>query len=655
MPSSLFDPVALGPLTLKNRIVMAPMTTLLDAGGGSRYEAFYDARARGGVAMITLNLQAIRPGIVPRGTGADPAAPVLLALNDDVHVRRLAALTARLHSGGSLVCAQLAVGATIALGPGDDHVATLTPSGLDVAGPGVRPDVARLPFFERGRPATPAELAEVVEAVARAATRAAAAGFDAIQVSAAGGSLPAQFLSPRLNIREDDYGGDLAGRARLALEILAAVRAAVPKTLAVLCRINGDDLLPGGMNAGDYAELVPQLEAAGAQAVDILPGGFLSRQPVNQSCVPEAAFAIVARTLRHRARVPVFAGTRISTPERAARIVARGDADIVSLGTALIADPEWPRKAADDRAQDIRPCTSCCRCWNDLAERHIAIGCSVNPDVGDEGRPAPRPAAVARRVTIVGAGIAGLTAAVDAARAGHRVTVIERRAEAGGQVRDLARLPYKDGLAAFLAWLTREVTRSGAELRFGLEASPAAVLATRPDVVVLAAGHVPLDLGRHVDPGRRTRSCADVLHARVFTGARAAVVGAGRDACETAEWLAMAGMTVTLVAPTTPGRDLGTWTRWPLLDRLEALGVTVVAGAGEIEVGADEVRVARIGEPSLTVRASVIVRATGWTPATVSEEQLGTLVRVTIARGDSTAEDGVGEAIRAGLRAVRAI
>jgi 2,4-dienoyl-CoA reductase (NADPH2) len=248
-----------------------------------------------------------------------------------------------------------------------------------------------------------------------------------------------------------------------------------------------------------------------------------------------------------------------------------------------------------------------------------------------------------------------MTAAVAAAGAGHQVTVIERRTDVGGQVRDLARLPYKEGLAAYLAWLARECARSGAELRFEQEANPAAVLATRPDIVVLAAGHVPLDLGRHADPGRRTLSCSEVLRARVFAGRTAAIVGAGREACETAEWLAMAGMTVTLVAPTMPGRDLGTWTRWPLLDRLEVLGVTIVTGVGAVEVAADQVRVERIGDLPLTVRASVIVRATGWTPASVSEDQLGTLVRVVIARGDPAAEDGVGEAVRAGLRAVRAI
>jgi 2,4-dienoyl-CoA reductase (NADPH2) len=634
----LFEPVAIGPLTLKNRVVMAPMTTFLDLGGTGRYEAFYDARARGGAAMITLNLQAVWPGVPPRGAGADAGPSGLLALNHDRHIPRLAALTARLRADGALVCAQLAAGAAIQREL-NREVATLSPSGIEPAGPGVRPDVASLPFFLPGRTAGADELAGVVNAVAQAARRAVEAGFDAVQVSAAGGSLLAQFLNPQLNARDDDYGGDLTGRARLALDTLRAVRAAVPSSMALLCRINGDDLVPGAMSASDYAELVPLLEDAGAQAIDILPGGFLSRAPVNQSCVPEGAFAPVSRALRGRARVPVIAGTRISTPGCAARLVARGDADVVSLGTALIADPDWPAKARDRRERAIRPCTACCRCWNDLAERHVAIGCSVNPAVGEEHRPAEARTTPRYRVTVVGAGVAGLSAAVDAARAGHDVTVIDRRAEVGGLLVDVARLPFKNGVASFLEWLAREAADCGATLRLGVEATSAEVIATRPDVVILAAGHVPAGLGPDGGPERRARSCADVLGARVFVGASAVVLGAGRDACETAEWLAMAGFAVTLVA-TDPGRGLGTWTRWTLLDRLETLGVRIVPDTE----GADR-----------EAAAAIVVRAGGLIPATALEEPLGTAVRLVIARGNPDAEDGIGEAVLAGQHAALAI
>jgi 2,4-dienoyl-CoA reductase (NADPH2) len=382
----LFEPITIGALTLKNRIVMVPMTTLFDLEGPGRYEAFLAERAAGGAAMIVIGLQALYPGRAGR-TGLSPAGvrpgagPV--AVNDDAWMERLRSVVDVVHAGGAKVCAQLAVNGPWAPdGPGTPAEA-ISPSDLLLDERVCRPDARAISFVTGGRPASADELRRMPEALGRAARRAVAAGFDAIQVAGHGGNLVSQFLSPLTNRRADAWGGSLANRARLLLDILAAVRAEAG-SVPVLCRINGDDLLAGGMGLGDYRRLVPMLEAAGAAAFDVKPGWNESPQPMHDASVPPGAFAYVSEALKQVARVPVSANTRITEPGLAEAILQRGDADYVSLGGALLADPEWPLKAAAGRGADIRPCTACLECWNDLAIRRVPIGCPENPRLGRE-------------------------------------------------------------------------------------------------------------------------------------------------------------------------------------------------------------------------------------------------------------------------------
>jgi 2,4-dienoyl-CoA reductase (NADPH2) len=386
----LFEPLAIGPLTLKNRIVMAPMTTLLDVEGPGRYEAFLAERAEGGAAMIVVSLQALWPGRGGRtGTARIDAPPGTgpLAINDDAWIGRLRPIVDAIHGGGAKACAQLGVNGPWAPdGPGT-RADAISPSDTLLDPRICRPDARAVSFVTGGRPASTDDMRRIPQEISRAARRALEAGFDAIQLQAHCGSLISQFLSPLTNRRADAYGGPIARRARLLLECLAAIRAEVGGGVAVLCRINGDDLMPGGMGPADYLPLVSMLEEAGVHAIDVKPGWYESLQPLHDASVPRGAFACVSAALRQVARVPISANTRITDPELAESIIARGDADYVSLGGALIADPEWPRKARAGQSADIRPCTACMECWNDLAIRRIPIGCPVNPHVGRESEP----------------------------------------------------------------------------------------------------------------------------------------------------------------------------------------------------------------------------------------------------------------------------
>jgi len=383
----LFDPIAIGALTLKNRIVMAPMTTLFDAKGPGRYEAFLAERAAGAAAMIVIGLQALYPGRAGRTglwrAGAPPGTGPI-AINDDAWIGRLRSIVAVVHEGGAKACAQLAVNGPWAPGGPGTPATAISPSDT-LLDPGIcRPEARAVSFVTGGRPASADDLRRIPGELGRAASRALEAGFDAIQLAAHCGSLISQFLSPLTNRRTDAWGGPLDRRARLLLDCLAVVCAAAGDGVPVLCRINGDDLMRGGMGPAEYCRLVPMLEQAGVAAIDVKPGWSESLQPLQDASVPPGAFAYVSAALRQVARVPISANTRITDPELAESIIARGDADYVSLGGALIADPEWPEKARAGRFADIRLCTACMECWNDLAIRRIPIGCPVNPRVGRE-------------------------------------------------------------------------------------------------------------------------------------------------------------------------------------------------------------------------------------------------------------------------------
>ena len=475
------------------------------------------------------------------------------------------------------------------------------------------PDSADLSSVTGGRPATAEELWQIQREIGVAAGRAVAAGFDAVQLQALCGNLLSQFLSPLTNHRTDEYGGSLRNRARMLVECLASIRRVVDDNVPVLCRVNGDDLMDGGMGPADYQELVPMLEKAGVDAIDVKPGWFESRHPVNQMSVPRGAFAYVSAALKRVARVPVSANTRITDPELAEALLERGDADYIALGTPLVADPEWPRKAAEGRFDDIRPCTACCECWSDLAGSHVPIACSVNAHAGREHEIALTRATTPKTIWVIGGGPAGMEAARVAATRGHLVTLFERDRTLGGGLRLAAIPPHTQEWEAFRVYLVAQLEKLNVAVRTGAEVAAADILAGRPDVVVLATGGQP---ARPTVPGseqEHVRSSVDVLDG-VPTGRRVIVTGSGRDGCEVAEFLRAQGRTVTLVSDDAElASDEGVWSRWVLLDRLAGADIRVLAPGRLEAITASQVRVTTQGRDH-TIPADTVVFAMGFEP-----------------------------------------
>ena len=318
-------------------------------------------------------------------------------------------------------------------------------------------------------------------------------GFDGIEVQAAHGYLIHQFLSPKYNRRTDEYGGSPENRVRFLLETLEQVRDAVGAGVAVGCRLVGDDdVFDGKLTPDDCGELAAIIEASGLSDFMNVSAGISGPGMVRSNYAPHVGAAYAAGAVRKRvSRTPVFAVQRIITPAEAEGVLQRGEADVITLVRALIADPEWVRKAESGRSAHIRLCTGSNQsCLGNLMQG-APVNCVQNPAVGREdflGLDTFEPAAVSKRVVVVGGGPAGLEAAWVAAARGHAVTLLERSDRLGGMVRLAERLPGREELANFADWRAQECERRGVDVRLGVAADAATVLALEPDAVVVATG-----------------------------------------------------------------------------------------------------------------------------------------------------------------------
>jgi 2,4-dienoyl-CoA reductase (NADPH2) len=561
--------------------------------------AYYRRRAEGGIGTIIVEgclVSADTVGPEPRITGRE-YLPGLARLVDELKRHEIAIGVQLMHPGRQVVA-----GPSVAPSPVPIHSAAPTPHQLDAA-----------------------EIARIVEDYARAAALASEAGFDFVEVHGAHGYLPSNFLSPRDNQRTDAYGGCLEDRASFSLEVAAAIVSAVGPEMPLVWRINGDDGLPGGFTIEQAVEVSRWLQDAGAAAISVSGGTWhalhLTLAPM---FVPRGHMVEYAGAVKRAVDVPVLAVGRLDDPTVAAQALASGHADLIMLGRALIADPDWPRHVA--QTGFVRPCIACNACV-DLVGRGLRARCSVNPEVGREAQWELTPAEHPRRVMVVGSGPAGMEAAEIASLRGHSVSIWERSPRLGGKLEVAGLAPSKREVLRIRDYRTRRLAELGVEIHVDVDVTPQTVALEQPDVVLLANGAEPLvppipglDRAHVYDAQRVLRNQVPVA-----PGTRVVVIGGSATGCETAEFLLGAGASVAVLEMHGDvGHGIEPITRRHLVRTLRRGGVQLLTGAAVTHVGdVDVTYETDTGQHSIP--ADVVALAIGFRPAgaTLAEQIVG--------------------------------
>ncbi|MEO7338125.1 MAG: NADPH-dependent 2,4-dienoyl-CoA reductase, partial [Caldimonas sp.] len=459
-------------------------------------------------------------GFAPNLDGRiDEDAPALMA-RDQAHVLR--PISEAVHAHGAKMLLQILHAGRYAKVP-QPVGASAIPSPINRRGP---------------RPLADAEIETTIDDFVRCAELAAEAGFDGVEVMGSEGYLLNQFTVTRTNDRTDRWGGSVANRHRLAIEITRRTRARLGPGFLLMFRLSAIDLVEGGAPADEIVQLARAIEAAGADILNTGIGWHEARIPTIAYVVPRAAFRFAAARVQRAVAIPVIASNRINTPELAESILASGDAALVSMARPFLADPAFVQKATAGQADRINTCIACNQACLDYIFSDRAATCLVNPQAGRELDFAAMPApGAAKRVAVIGAGAAGLACAIAAAERGHAVTLYEAEADIGGQLNWARAVPGKQEFDELMRYFRRGLELHGVTVRTGVRVGIDTLVASDYDRVVVSTGVRPRVPGIAGIDHPNVITYPDLLSGRVRAGRRVAVIGAGGIGFDVAEYL----------------------------------------------------------------------------------------------------------------------
>jgi mycofactocin system FadH/OYE family oxidoreductase 2 len=573
----LFSPLKIGRIVVPNRIHFAAHLTNFGESNriSERHIHYYRERAKGGCGLITTEELSVHPTDYPYAKLVDAYKPEVIPGFQE--------LTRTIHQTDTKIFAQLNHNGM--QGDGKN-------SRLPVWGPSAGKDPL---FRETAKEMEIEDIRECLEFFARSAVHVVEGGFDGIELQIGHSSLIRQFLSPATNFRRDEYGGTLENRLRFCLEVIHSVRQVTGPDFTLGVRLNADEMHPrGGLTLEDAKVIAQHLEATGQlDFMDLSLGTFHHLFLVEGSMHTPLAYTVpLSVGIRSVISLPVFCTNRINDPHLAEKILADGQADMIGMVRALICDPELPNKAREGRVEDVRQCIACNQgCIGRMGLGYL-LGCLQNPAVGQEkvwGVGTLRPAARPKKVVVIGGGPAGLEAARVAALRKHEVILMERNPEVGGQNLIAGQAAGRQEITGVTRWLVGQIHKLDIDLRVGVEATEALVLAENPDAVVVASGSLPRE---HPFPGDysfpEVVNAPQVLTGLVETGPRVLLIDleGHHQATGTAEYLADRGRVVHILTPALfIGSQLG-----PLQDlyltrkRLAQKGVTFTPDIAVLEI-----------------------------------------------------------------------